>query len=102
MLLLGVTYKANIADQRESPATTIAAEFLRYGSVVEFHDPMVPRWELPEGELTVVPDLTAAVKAADVVVLLQSHDSYDVAELSAQAAVLLDTRGTAPLPEQRL
>ena len=102
VLLLGVTYKANIADQRESPAMTIAAEFLRYGSVVEFHDPMVPRWELPEGELTVVPDLTAAVKAADVVVLLQSHDSYDVAELSAQAAVLLDTRGTAPLPEQRL
>ena len=95
MLLLGVTYKANIADQRESPSVDVANGLLRLGAHVQFHDPYVSRWKTLTTALDVVPDLHAAVADADAVVLLQRHAAYDVDDLAARAVVLLDTRGAS-------
>src|ERR1700751_389818 len=46
VLLLGVTYKKDIADQRESPARPIARKLLQRGAVLSYHDPFVDRWQV--------------------------------------------------------
>lgn len=99
VLLLGVTYKPNVSDRRESPADPLARRLLMWGSDLSYHDPHVPTWEVraPEGAMSIdcVPDLIEAVAAADVVVLIQRHREYDVDALGATACRLLDTRGVA-------
>lgn len=93
VLLLGVTYKADIADERESPAVPVAQQLRDAGAKVSYHDPKVATWR-PAGEpLESVPDLQQALRAADLVILLQVHSSYDLAAIAADAPLLLDTRG---------
>lgn len=92
VLLLGVTYKPNIADQRESPAVPLARQLLAKGATVQFHDPHVEQWRaVPEAER--VEDAAAAVAEADLTILVQNHRDYDVDALAAAAQVLFDTRG---------
>jgi nucleotide sugar dehydrogenase len=95
VLLLGVTYKPDIADQRESPATDVAGGFLAKGAQLAYHDPHVPVWSVGDAKYTGEPDLLAACAAADVVVLLQAHRAYDLAAVADAAQLLFDTRGTA-------
>jgi len=101
VLLLGVTYKANIADERESPARPVAQHLLSKGATVQFHDPRVSTWRVDDQSFESVTDLEAAVRAADIVVLLQSHREYDVDALAEQAAVFFDTRGKATSPKAK-
>jgi UDP-N-acetyl-D-glucosamine dehydrogenase len=96
--LLGVTYKPDIADQRESPAMPIAVSLMDRGAEVVFHDPHVTRWRLGGRELDVVSDLDEAVATADAVVLLQNHRSYDADALAAASKAFLDTRGVTTHP----
>jgi len=101
VLLLGVTYKPDIADQRESPVRPIARELMGLGAQVAYHDPYVSSWNIDsehgehEGDriLTGVTDLTAELPKADIVVLLQPHKSYDLAAIVTGAKSILDTRG---------
>jgi len=93
VLLLGVTYKPDIADQRESPAVPIAKLLNAAGANVQFHDPHVEEWKLKNGTSTRVADLDDAVKAADLVILIQNHSDYDIPALAAQAQQFFDTRG---------
>lgn len=103
VLLLGVTYKPDIADQRESPAVPIALRLEQLGADVSYHDPLVARWALEGSFMTSVPDLEAAIKSADLVVLLQSHRAYQPDELAAASRAFLDTRGvTTSDASQRL
>ena len=96
VLLLGVTYKADISDQRESPAVPIAQQLLRLGATVGFHDPLVPVWSSGEMNLERVDDLEGAAAKADLTVLLQPHSSYDLDALARTAHAVLDTRGAMP------
>lgn len=93
VLLLGVTYKPDIADQRETPSTPVAEQLIAKGAHVSFHDPHVRTWHLKSGSLERVGDLQAALSDADLVVLLQAHSAYDVAALTAASSVFFDTRG---------
>lgn len=93
VLLLGVTYKPNIADQRESPALPVAEILAQRGAVISFHDPKVSRWKTSDRVLLVVPDLNVAIADSDVVVLLQNHESYDAEALSRRSLAFFDTRG---------
>lgn len=94
VLLLGVTYKANIADQRESPAVGVASILASKGVELTFHDPRVEAWNLDGATLARVADLNVAVAAADLVLLLQNHREYDVDDIADRAHLLFDTRGT--------
>jgi len=96
VLLLGVTYKRDIADQRESPARPIARKLRGRGASVAYHDPYVPDWQVDGQAVPRAEDLAAAVAAADLVILLQPHHDYDPAELARTARLLLDTRGVTP------
>jgi nucleotide sugar dehydrogenase len=96
VLLMGVTYKADISDQRESPAAPIAQKLLDLGAQVIFHDPYVPAWTVNDLNLDRVSDLEEAVAKADITVLLQRHSDYDLDALGRMAPLLLDTRGAMP------
>ena len=94
VLLLGVTYKANIADQRESPATPLAEQLATLGAVVSYHDPYVRSWHVPRTD-----DLEGGVAAADLVILVQPHRDYDADRLARIAKRFFDTRGVTSVPE---
>lgn len=94
VLLLGVTYKPDIADQRESPAVPLAQQLVAKGATVRYHDDKVEQWRaVPDAER--VTDLDAAVGDADLTILVQNHKGYDVDALAAKAKRFFDTRGVA-------
>lgn len=90
VLLLGVTYKADIADQRESPAQPVARKLARAGAEIAYHDPHVPSWAVDEHEIERVSDLSNA--KADLMILLTNHGEYGPEALPVGVPVL-DTRG---------
>lgn len=93
VLLLGVTYKKDIADQRESPARPIGRRLLARGAVLSYHDPYVPEWPIDGRPVRRVTDLDTDIVTADVVILLQDHSHYDLEQLASSAKLFLDTRG---------
>lgn len=95
ILLLGVTYKKNIADQRESPALPLGEELIRRGANLKFIDPHVAEWEVDSVTFQSEPDWNSAISEADIVVLLQAHDEFDVEAIAKNAKAFLDTSGTA-------
>jgi len=92
VLMLGVTYKPNIGDDRESPAKPLAKRLKEMGALVSFHDPHIAHWNV-EGVERVEGDLLQAVADADLVILVQNHRGYDVPLLAGHARLFLDTRG---------
>ncbi len=103
VLLLGVTYKPDIADQRESPAVPIAIRLEQLGAKVSYHDPLVTEWDLEGESMKSVDDIDSAIKAADIVVLLQSHRQYQPDSIASDSKAFLDTRGvTTSDASQRL
>jgi len=90
VLLLGVTYKKDIADQRESPARPIARKLLQRGAAVSYHDPFVDGWQVDGRD---IPRAAAPTADADLTILLQPHSSYDLPAIAARARLLFDTRG---------
>ncbi|HET9873731.1 MAG TPA: nucleotide sugar dehydrogenase [Propionibacteriaceae bacterium] len=93
VVLLGVTYKPNIADTRESPAVRLAKILRAQGADLRFHDPHVKGWAVDGTEVPPVMDLIEAVRDSDVCVLLQDHAAYDIDAIATQCRRLLDTRG---------
>ena len=93
VLLLGVTYKRDIADQRESPARPIARRLLARGAVLAYHDPYVPDWAIDGQPVRRATDLDTEIVTADVVILLQDHSEYDLEQLAGEAKLFFDTRG---------
>ncbi|NUP30429.1 MAG: nucleotide sugar dehydrogenase [Streptomycetaceae bacterium] len=92
VLLLGLAYKKNTGDARESPSTRIAQLLLDLGAEVSAVDPHVDLGQRVDARLTRV-DLTAeAVQAADAVVVLVDHDDLDLDLVREHAAYVLDCR----------
>ncbi|MDH6132908.1 UDP-N-acetyl-D-glucosamine dehydrogenase [Kitasatospora sp. MAA4] len=93
VLLLGVTYKPDISDQRETPATAVAVELLRRGADLRYYDRNVPAWEVAGTPIERITDYLAEAAGADLTILLQPHSEIDVTELADRAELLFDTRG---------
>jgi nucleotide sugar dehydrogenase len=93
VLLLGVTYKRDIADTRESPVPAVARRLYARGALLAYHDPYVPEWYVDGTPIRRVEDLEDEVKAADLVILLQDHSVYDLDLIARQGRLVLDTRG---------
>jgi nucleotide sugar dehydrogenase len=94
ILILGVTYKADVADQRESPARPVARRLLRLGAELTYHDPFVGSWQVDgAGVPHAGDDLAAALRAADLTIVLAGHSVYDNEMLAANAKLVFDTRG---------
>jgi UDP-N-acetyl-D-glucosamine dehydrogenase len=93
VLLLGVTYKKDVADQRESPVRVIGSKLRSRGVELAYHDPHVAEWSLGGEPVRRAEHLSAEIAAADLVILLQDHTAYDLDQLSRNARLVLDTRG---------
>ncbi|MFJ8186105.1 nucleotide sugar dehydrogenase [Streptomyces sp. NPDC096105] len=96
VLLLGVTYKADLADLQGSPAQEIAVRLMELGASVSYHDPHVPSWTVLDRPVPRADSLYEAVADADLTILLQQHRTYDLQGLSVKAQLFLDTRGATP------
>ena len=97
VLLLGVAYKPNVADVRESPALDIIDRLLRAGALVDFHDPLVDTVRLRDGgTLTSVPDPSSG--GHDLVLVHTVHDGTDLSWLGGAHAVLDTTYRLQDVP----
>jgi len=100
VLLLGVTYKKDSADMRESPAIAVVRKLRARGARVSYHDPLAPAWSVDGIEVPDEADLQAGLESADLVALLQAHSAFDLGEIERRATVLFDTRGVATTGER--
>jgi UDP-N-acetyl-D-glucosamine dehydrogenase len=91
VLVLGVTYKRDIDDLRESPALDILRVLEQRGAIVSYNDPYVPSLALNSAKLGSV-DLMAGVRDAHVVVIVTDHKCYPYADIVAAASAVVDTR----------
>ena len=98
VLLLGVSYKRDIADDRESPAVDVARLLHQQAARVTYHDPLIGTWANPPVPMEEAVDLVSALKESDLTILLQDHTAYDVDEIARTAQRLLDTRGRTSGP----
>lgn len=92
VLVLGVAYKANVADTRDSPAVEILRLLRAKGAAVEYHDPHVPALAVGGETLASLPWARADLAARDVVLILTAHDWYDWPAIVARAPLVVDTR----------
>jgi UDP-N-acetyl-D-glucosamine dehydrogenase len=92
VLVLGVAYKPDVGDVRESPSLRVMATLARRGAKLRFHDPFVDAVTV-NGKRMARTELTAgAVGWADVVALLTPHSSYDLDWLGRTAGLVFDAR----------
>ena len=93
VLVLGVAYKNDIDDYRESPALKVIEELQKEGAEVEFYDPWISKYkykgEIHEG-LEKIDEET--VKNADIVIFTAAHSNFDYDMISKNAKVIFDTR----------
>nr|WP_230416288.1 nucleotide sugar dehydrogenase [Micromonospora tarapacensis] len=101
LLLLGLAYKRNTGDMRDSPAVDVARRLRELGAEVRAVEPYAQAHHLPAGVLTV--DLTEReVRAADGVVVVTDHDVFDYDLVTRHARYVFDTRNrcTGPTVER--
>ena len=98
ILILGITYKADIADARESSAFEIAELLKSKGAEVFFNDPFQQSFVISGAEMPRQETLDESISEYDLVLLLQSHSSYDIDAITLNAKHLFDTRGKAKGP----
>jgi UDP-N-acetyl-D-glucosamine dehydrogenase len=90
ILILGVSYKAGVGDVRESPALKIVRLLTELGGDLSYHDPHVP--ELT-GTGLVNSDLSEALEAADLTVIVTAHPEFDIPGIVEKSDLVLDLRG---------
>jgi UDP-N-acetyl-D-glucosamine dehydrogenase len=100
VLLLGVTYKRDSADLRESPAVGVVRKLRARGAQVSYYDPHAADWSVDGIPIRRAPTLLSGLQSADLVTLLQAHSGYDLAEIEQHSRVLLDTRGVVSAGER--
>ena len=95
VLMLGVAYKKNVDDVRESPALVLYELLRERGAEVRYHDPHVPhlgsgrRYAIDQDSVPLDPEV---LQAADVVLIVTDHDQVDYAEVIRHASLVVDTR----------
>lgn len=92
ILVLGVAYKKNVDDMRESPALDIIHLLEEKGAHVYYHDPHVPSFQHEGMEMVSVTDLDVALSMVDCVVIATDHDAYQWDDVARKAALVVDTR----------
>jgi UDP-N-acetyl-D-glucosamine dehydrogenase len=92
ILVLGVSYKKDIGDVRESPALEVIEELQQLGAQIQYHDPFVKRLDLDQGTLRSRTLTAAFLRQQDLVILLTAHSSVKYSVVVQHARRVLDTR----------
>ena len=90
--LLGMAYKANVGDTRESPAVDIALLLHDRGAVISYSDPFVTNIDQGDLKLTAIEPGVALSEGVDCVVITTAHDDFNYSDLIQCEAVIVDTR----------
>ena len=91
ILVLGVTYKEDVGDVRESSSVKVMAHLDKRGALLTFHDPFVES-VLVNGTLLRRTELSYAVETADCVAILTPHRAYDLGWVADHASMVFDAR----------
>ncbi len=93
-LVLGVAYKPDIDDVRESPAMDVIALLQKKGGFVQYHDPYIPhiKHHYDGWEMDSISDLMGGIKESDCVVIVTNHKVYDYVAILAAAKLIFDSR----------
>jgi UDP-N-acetyl-D-glucosamine dehydrogenase len=103
ILLLGVAYKKNVADTRESPAYDVAKLLHQAGARLSYSDPFVPQWQTDWQSYHSKRLTPAVLKAADCVVILTNHDDFNMSQVVRHSRAIVDTRNaTVGLPQKKI
>ena len=92
VLVLGVAYKPDIDDVRESPALDVIGLLQQNGSMVNYHDPHIPEIHHYDINMSSVKDLMKEVKGSDCVVIITNHSLYDYQAIFNEAQCIMDAR----------
>ena len=93
MVILGVAYKPNINDVRESPALAIISQLQRLGANVTYNDNYIPTIALSKNQsLASIPLPDISLPTADCVVMVTNHSYYNITDIVAASPLLVDTR----------
>ena len=102
VLVLGVAYKNNIDDYRESPALNVIDILKERGAVTDFYDPWIPKYkrngEWHEGISEINADI---IKGYDLILVATAHDAYDYEMIRKKAVAIFDTRNAFKDVEER-
>jgi len=96
VLVLGIAYKKNVDDMRESPSVELMELLVKKGAVVEYSDPHVPvfpKMRQHHFDLKSVPLTPESIAGFDFVVLATNHDAFDYELIGKHARLIVDTRG---------
>lgn len=94
ILALGVAYKKDVADTRESPALKIVQLLENKGAKVSYNDPYVAQIQLAQHILNSVELSETNLASADCVVITTNHSCYDLSDIADKANLLFDARGS--------
>lgn len=105
MLIMGVAYKPDVADVRESPALDVIGLLQEKGAQVEYYDPYVPSIEHDDWDLDSVSDPYKAARRADCVVVITDHAAIDYQALAKASSLIFDSRnafGAAGIDDSKI
>ncbi|MCH7779709.1 MAG: UDP-N-acetyl-D-glucosamine dehydrogenase, partial [Acidobacteria bacterium] len=93
VFVLGVTYKKDTADVRESPALDVIQLFEQRGARISYHDPYTPKLSIEGGRSYKRSALNkTSLGTADLVLVITDHSSYDYDQIVRDSKLILDTR----------
>jgi UDP-N-acetyl-D-glucosamine dehydrogenase len=93
IMIIGVSYKKDVSDVRESPALQVIQELLSFDAKVEYHDPHVPELQLSESlSLSSVALTDEILSQSDAVVIVTDHSSLDYSRILNSSPILVDAR----------
>lgn len=101
IVVLGIAYKPNVNDVRESPALDIINGLLEYGAYVQYHDPHIPSLNLDNIKLKSIKLNDTVLEMADCVVVVTNHDWYDWEVVANKASTIVDTRNVISRPVKK-
>ena len=103
VLVIGVSYKPNINDMRESPALDIIHLLREKGAIVSYYDPFVPELDHENIQMSSEKDLAASVENADLVAIITNHAKIDYQMVVDKAPLVFDVRNaTKDVPKAGL
>ena len=92
ILILGVSYKPNINDMRESPALDIIHLLREKGAIVSYNDPFVPEIEIEGVQMFSEKELSTFLEKADLVAIITNHDKFDYKTILEKSQLIFDAR----------
>jgi UDP-N-acetyl-D-glucosamine dehydrogenase len=96
VLVLGVAYKRDVDDTRESPSLEVIRHLAAGGARVDYADPHVPTLEVAGRTMTAVALSPAVLRSYDAVVVATDHRAFPWDEIAREAPMIVDARGAVP------